>query len=182
MHRDSLEKFILENRASFDEAIPSLSVWADIDKRLNVRQHRRITLWRSLRMAAAVAALLFIGGLGGYYLSNTGEREEVATIEERSPEYAEIARYYEQQIDEGIQQLARFQQGEAVSEDFQQIDKTMEELKRELQYAPKGQEEQIIENLIQSYQTKVQILERVLDRIQTNKPQILNPEDDEISI
>ena len=182
MQRDSLEKFIIENRESFDDAQPSLKVWSGIDKRLNERKARRITLWKGLRVAAAVIALLFIGGVAGHYLGSTANSEPVANLEEMAPEYAEMARYYEQEIDQRIQRLASYQQGETVLEDFEQMDQAMEELKRDLMNAPKGQEEQIIESLILTYQTKVQILERVLERIQTNDPKSLNPENDEISI
>ena len=67
--------------------------------------------------------------------------------------------------------------------DLEQLDLTMQELRQELLRAPKGQEEQIIENLIRSYQTKVQILERVLERVQsTQQPNTLKPLDNEVSI
>ena len=69
MQRDSLEKFITANRASFDDATPDLKVWSEIDRRLQTKSAPRIVRWRALRMAAAVAALLLIGAAAGLYLS-----------------------------------------------------------------------------------------------------------------
>ena len=48
-----------------------------------------------------------------------------------------------------------------------QIDELLEELKTELDNAVKGSEEQIINAMINNYQTKLAILERVLQRIQS---------------
>lgn len=182
MQRDNLEKFILSHREEFDQAIPSLKVWADIDRELGHRRAKRITLWRVAQVAAAVAILLFSGALIGTYIASKSENTAIAALEELSPEYVEMQQYYEQQIDNQIRQLAHYQQGETVLEDIAQIDKAMEELKEDLLRAPQGQEQQIVENLIRTYQTKVQILERVLERIQNNNQETFKPEDDEISI
>jgi len=183
MQRDSLEKFVLENREAFDDAIPSLKVWGEIDRSVNRREARRITLRRSLRIAAGVLFLLFAGALAGHYLSGLEEENPVAVLENVAPEYFEMAQYYEGEISSKEKQLAAYQQGETVLEDFAQLDEAMEELKEELLHAPKGQEEQIVENLIKNYQTKIQILERVLERIQSNTNQEqFKPADDEISI
>jgi hypothetical protein len=182
MQRDNLEKFISSNREAFDKAIPNLKVWAEIDKALSRKGARRRTLWQNLRIAAAVLLLLFTGGIVGNYLAGTSFGDASVSLRDIDPEYAEMAQYYEKQIDDKVKQLASYEQGQVVLEDFEQLDKTMEELKEDLLRAPKGKEEQIIENLIRSYQTKVQILERVLERIQSTDPQILKPEDNEVSI
>lgn len=184
MKRDRLEEFILENRESFDDAIPSLKVWAGIDRNISARSARRISLWRGLRIAAAVIVLLLTGAVVGRYISESPSNEPIAALENIAPEFAETARYYEDQIDQKEKQLASFQQGDAVLEDIKQIDQTMQELREELLHAPKGQEEQIIQNLIKTYQTKVNILERVLERIQpnNNSQQPSKPAENEVSI
>lgn len=182
MHRDNLEKFITDNREAFDRDIPSLKVWAEINKGLSEQQPRRLPLWRALRVAAAVLILLFTGAVAGRYLSSAGANDASLAIEEIAPEYVEMAQYYERKIDNKVQQLASYQQGESVLKDFEQLDKQMEELKEELLRAPKGREEQIVENLIRSYQTKVQVLERVLERIQATSQEKINTSDDEVSI
>ncbi len=182
MQRDNLEKFILKNREGFDQEVPGLKVWAGIDREISRRRAPRVIFWRVVRMAAAVVLLLFSGALIGTYLTQSAESTAIATLQEVSPEYMEMQQFYEQQIDRQIRQLASYQQGEMVLDDIAQIDKAMDELKQELQSAPRGQEQHIVENLIRTYQTKVQILERVLERIQHNNQETLKSADDEISI
>lgn len=165
---DRLEEFINNNRADFDDAMPSLKVWARLDKALEQQQaqsHRRP--WTMMRVAAAVLVLLTIGGIGGLYLGkmqNSVSPEQVANI---SPEAAEAERYYTAQFQEKYQQLAKYDaEVNTLNADFEQIDKATQDLKKELLNVPKGSEEQVVRNLIQSYQLKLRILERVLERVQ----------------
>ncbi len=135
-------------------------------------------MWRTLRAIAAALALLITGaGIGSYFAQQ--QAVSIATIEGVMPEYSEMERYYQQQIQEKYQQLAAHDKTELVAGDLKQLDKVMQELKAELLKAPRGKEEQIVENLIQSYRTKIEILSRVLERMQTSNQ---NNTDDEISI
>ena len=181
---DNLEKFIFENRESFDDAIPSLKVWASIDRAANKREARRIKLWKQMRVAAAVVALLIAGGVAGSYITQSSQANDaVAILQESSPEYFEMEQFFQQQIDDRVGQLTAYNPNDPVLEDLQQIDTAMKELKEELINAPKGNEEEIIENLIQNYQMKIAILERVLERIEFNSnTQKSKTEDDEIII
>ncbi|GAB5551718.1 MAG: hypothetical protein Sapg2KO_13090 [Saprospiraceae bacterium] len=181
---DNLENFINQNRDAFDDAIPSLKVWAAVDRAANKKEARRIKLWKQLQIAATVAILLVAGGIGGSFLTQAGQSNNaMAILQETAPEYFEMERYFKTQIDERINQLVSYSPDDQVLKDLDQIDQAMLELKEELQDAPKGKEDEIIENLIQNYQMKVAILERVLERMQVNRPTKNNKtEDDEISI
>ena len=175
MYQDNLERFVHENREAFDDRTPSQDVWAGIEASIGQNQARRIALWPVLRAVAAGLALLLTGaGIGSYFTLT--QQNSVAEI---SPEYTEMEQYYQQEISNKYRQLAAYDKEEMVKTDLQQLDQVMQELKDELAVAPRGKEEQIVENLIIGYQTKIQILERVLDRIQTNNQ---NKEDDETSI
>ena len=182
MHKNNIESFIKNNREEFDQALPSLKVWADIDKALEQKNARRFTIWRATRVAAAVVLLMVSGALISNYWQSSRETELASSIETANPEYAEMVQYYTDQVNNKYQQLVSLNAAVNVEEDLQQVDQVMEELKAELKDAPKGSEEQIIASLVMSYQTKVEILERVLERIQTTNRKSLKPEDDEISI
>lgn len=181
MQRDNLEKFILVNREEFDDSIPGLKTWSAIDSALDRRISRRVSLWRISRVAAAVVALLVVGALVGSYLTRVQNQEMLSSLENISPGYAEMAMYYDQQIDAKYQQLVNYRQQSEVDEDMAHLDEVMEELRRELSVAPKGNEGKIVETLIKSYQAKIETLEKVLEYIQSNNQQI-KPEGDEISI
>ncbi len=185
--QDALEQFVVDNREAFDTEIPSFQIWVEVDKALHPQEKQRTLkiapIWRVISIAASVLLLLSVGAATGIYFTKTQavESRTVASLSDISPEYAEMVRYYNEQIDQKVQQVSMQIDDESVLKDLEAIDQTMKALESELQKAPKGAEEQIISNLIRSYQIKVEILERVLNRIQQSKEN-LNSEDDEISI
>ena len=182
MKNDNLERFIRDHREEFDDAIPSLSVWAGIDRSLDRKQGLRYRL-HLLKVAASVTLLLVAGAMIGSYLTAwQAGLSASAKIEDIAPEFVEMERYYQQQISEKVQTLAAYSEEPSVMRDLDQVDLVVEELKSELKNAPEGSEEQIIANLILSYQAKLEILERVLNRVQMHNKRKLKPLNNEISI
>jgi hypothetical protein len=182
MRRDNLEHFILTNREAFDMETPSARVWAGIDRAIHPRPARRIQIWRALRVAAAVVALLVCGASIGFFLSQSRGANTDVLVQAIAPEFLEMEAFFKQQVEQKMRQLTNYKQKDAIISDLQQIDKTVEELKAELFKAPRGKEEDIIQNLIQNYQTKILILERILERTQSTNPQFFKPAENEISI
>jgi vacuolar-type H+-ATPase subunit I/STV1 len=182
MSKDNLEQFVRDNREAFDDAVPSLKVWAMLDDQLPEQQTKVISLRRVLQIAAAVVVLLGCGTLIGTYIAG-GETPQLQAIVNQMPEeLEEIEQYYQKQVDAKYQQLASYKHDQSLENDLEQLDETMDELKKELLVAPKGKEEEIIKNLIEGYQTKILILERVLQRIQSTTKEQSKPEENEISI
>ncbi|MCO6479734.1 MAG: hypothetical protein J5I94_24065 [Phaeodactylibacter sp.] len=178
MQRDHLEQFILDNRETFDGSTPGLRVWGEINHELDRRQSRRMILWKVSRAAAVVVALLACGALIGVYLFGD-QMQQAAALERIAPEYAEAEQYYQEQIHQKYQQLAAYRRDDIVEKDLARLDEVMQELRQELLVAPKGKEEEIVEDLLQSYQAKVAILERVLARLQEASPEINKKEENE---
>lgn len=165
MPQDRLENFIIQHREDFDDAIPSLKVWADIDSQLaKQKSSGRRKIWMYSRIAASVVFLLMIGGVVGSYLST--DHKEVAAL---NPELQEMEDFYSQQFQKKYAMLTSMPHAADIENDLGQVDVFLEELKQELAKAPKGAEERIIENLIKSYQLKIQILDLVLERMQNDQ-------------
>ncbi|MBK7410323.1 MAG: hypothetical protein IPL49_19955 [Saprospirales bacterium] len=175
---DQLEQFVGKNRLAFDREVPNLKVWAAIDQALEAQRPvaRIRTIWRTLRVAASVVILLTLGGLIGMYAYKYTHVQELPTLAEIAPEYAELEQYYTTQVSNRMQELSRFDQGANVQPDIQQLDDLYKELQLELDKAPKGSEEQIIQAMIRNYQIKLDILERVLEKIQTTNPKTADNE------
>lgn len=182
---DALEKFIQQNREDMDCAVPDLKVWAAIDRNLSenapaAKPAPRIKpLSYRLRAAAAVALLLLAGGIGGSYLSNQSAVAD--SLGDISPEYAEAEYFFNQQVKEKTAQLAAYNQMETVRPDLEQLDAVFAELAEELKNVPKGSEEQIINAMIKNYQAKVDILNRVLEKVE-NVDAPAKTQENEISI
>lgn len=184
MQRDFLEQFISNNRAAFDDATPSLKIWAEIDKSLEAQrpQAKRVAMWPKARIAAAVVLLLTVGAVMGSYLTRVNDQEAVASAELASPELLEAEQYYNREVQRRYSQLANYQYDKSIDQDLAQIDQIMEELRADLAEVPKGKEEEIVSNLIKSYQTKIRILERVLNRTQSTHSKTSKSASDEVGI
>jgi len=178
---DNLEKFIRENRAGFDAHVPSLDVWANLDRHLERQQPKgRVVLMRRLRAAAAVLLLLTAGGMGGAYLVNSNRA--VGTLADVSPEHAEMERYFRSQVEEKLTKLASYNQDGIVKADIQELDQTYNQLKKELENAPAGAEEKIIQAMIETYQTKINILQQVIEKVEKVNPTSINTAENEVSL
>jgi hypothetical protein len=170
--RGDIETFIGENRSAFDTEIPHLKIWAGIDKTLNPPTQKKQTIFQTRlaqpfgRIAAAVA-LLIIGAVAGFYLNDKTEAVAAANdLEEVAPNFKQTERYYNQQVQEKLSRLASYEQTDpSVLSDLKQIDEVQEELKKELEEAPTSTREEIVRRVIQNYQIKLNILERVLEQV-----------------
>lgn len=189
MKEDKLERFIRDNRPAFDTEHPGLGLWNRIEQELPraatgpTRQRYPLgyPLWR---VAAAVLLLLFAGGLIGQQLGKeVVDEQQLAVLEQIAPEFSDLESYYEGRINAHKAQLANYRDDPAIQADLEQIDQAMAELRDELLSAPAGDQQLIVENLINSYRLKLDILERILDRLQSMDPSTPNhDETDEISM
>lgn len=178
---NNLENFIRSNREDFDMASPDLRVWANIDRNLASRRPRRLPLWRNLILAASVLFLLGIGTLIGLQINqNTDAYRSLSDV---SLEHQELEQYYEKQLQEKTALLASYGNNDlSVDKDLQQLEGFLGELQQELQEAPKGNEEQIVNAMIENYQDRLEILERVLSRIKTQPNKEKDTNNEEINL
>ena len=169
---DNLEQFIRDNREEFDTAVPSLKIWAELDKQLPKAPEKpiakRISIQRFLSIAAAVTLLIGFGIGIGFHLSPNPDSATI-TLSDLSPEYAEVEQYYAAQVNNKLARLANYQ---ATNPDLQadlvELDQWMQNLQQELSIVPKSKEEAVVNDIINLYKTKVAILEKLLDSIQSS--------------
>ena len=185
MQKNDLEKFIQDNRDAFDDARPSLKLWAEIEKELgqdedlapaaNIHPLRSRRPW--YQIAASVVILLSVGAFGGAYLTQQNNQPTAQElIEEFAPEFGEMEVYYNQRIQENYARLTTYTQDPEIDADLARVDQAMQELRSELENAPPGREEQIVQQLIESYRLKLDILERILEQIEANNNNITTPD------
>ncbi len=177
---DQLEKYIHENRPAFDAEVPNLRVWANIDRELDKQARPKIIWLQRLRAVAAVAIITVTACVIGFKMGSASA--EARSLADISPEYAEMERYFNEEIQQKMAQLVSYRQDGFVRADFQDLDAVYEDLKQELEKAPVGSENQVIQAMINNYQTKIEILEQVLEKVETTEQTNLKTEDNEISI
>jgi hypothetical protein len=172
---DPLEDYLLQKRGDLDAALPSGTIWRRIEAELPIEKPaggalRALPWGRALLRAAAAVALLLTGaGLGIWYAGTTNNRAaQGLSLSELSPEYAELERYYQHDIAGKKEKLAEFAgyRDQELLADLQQMDKIMEELQRELADVPPANREKVVHAMIENYQAKAAILQRVLEYLQ----------------
>ena len=95
---DNLEQFINDNRADFDDAVPSLKAWAEIDKAISSQKAKFITLRKVLAIAASVVILIVAGASFGAFMSNGSNDNLTAQLSEIAPDFVEAEQYYQRLI------------------------------------------------------------------------------------
>ncbi len=164
-----LEGFIRQNRESLDTETPDLRVWNHVIAALPGPKAMvvRMTWRRYLIRAAASIALLVVGLSAGIWYARSTDGSGMA-MAEVSPEYAELEQYYKHDIRDKKEKLASFagSQSADVLQDIEQLDRIMEELRRDLATVPKGNRQQVVRAMIENYKAKAAILERVLESLE----------------
>jgi hypothetical protein len=163
---DDLEKFVQEKRELFDVKIPNKKIWENISKQVNA--HTLRTVWYRSNLFRSIAAgftLLVIGGSLGFFIAKKKE-SHLWNIAITAKPFTDFEMVSQKSINEKLFQLRELNAEESIFSDLQQIDRSMEELKKELDRIPKGQEKIILEQLKRGYQTKINILDKIIQRLE----------------
>jgi hypothetical protein len=164
--KDDLEKFIEQQRELFDVKIPNEKIWENISSQVNSHK-MRIVWYRSnlFRRIAAGFILLVIGGSIGFLIANKKE-SPLWNVGIASEPFIDFEMVSKKSINEKLFQLRELNAEESIFSDLQQLDRSMEELKKELDRIPSGQEKIILEQLKRGYQTKIDILDKIIHRLE----------------
>ncbi len=167
---DKLESYIEENRSEFDTETPSAKIWKAIEGRLSGGKVVRMTFKRYIAVAAVALLLLSVGGFMGQYLATSGGTNVAeATFEGMAPEVAEMEDFYAMKISEKVEELKNISPDDAVLKDLEEMETQYKEIKKELLASEMTESEFIIRALIDNLQTRMEILEKVLQRIESVK-------------
>ena len=165
MEEKRLEEFIKQHRDDFDDEKPSLEVWSVISEQVNKSHPSRKISW--LRYAAAGGMLLIGVALGMFLYPNIVDQSRFQAHSE-GKNLAEIEQYFAQQEAAHTRQLEGFVQATEDEWDLMQIDETIKDLKGQLVNAPKSARDKLIEAIITTYETKIALLETIInERIST---------------
>lgn len=159
---DQFEKFIIENRNSFDDRNPSDKVWNKIDKRLSKRTSFLQVAWK-------VAAILFLAST--LYLLIDKNNEPFAGPQ-LSQEFVQAEDYYISMISQRKQQIKEqlsAAQEEEFLTDINQLDEMYTELKNT--YKTNASSERVVDAMINNLQLRLDILNKQLEILENIKDQ-----------
>ena len=179
---DPLEAFIASNLEAFNETTPPLRlegrVFAAMNEAaakpaaspLSVFSSRKKT-FRMLGIAASFMLLLFaafsIGNSRGY--QSAEEAQFAAQLRQISPELAETEDYYRGEIAAQFTKVDLVNDDPQLREDLSAIDKATEEIRTSLLEVPVSQRAGLVDQLIENYRTKLNILLRIQQHAKPTK-------------
>lgn len=183
---DNLERFIKENRSEFDDQVPSLDAWSKITDQLDQQQPtkvRHLKIYSYVGRVAAACLLLFVGAYSShtYFQQQTIEGLSY-NIDELAPEYANEVEFYQQQVNLKMNSLANYESVHMVTDDMLQLDESFEELLTELKDVPYHRRAQVIQALIQNFENKINVLDKVLEEVEESNINRLNSVENEQSL
>ena len=178
----NIEKLIQENRNSFDSDEPQALHFEKFDQKLGNRLHSKKK--RQPSFFLKVAAIFALGLMSTLWLYEKFIQAPVnnsfaqMSLSDISPEYAEVEFYYTNSINSSLEDLSPYLEEhhelkqELLDKEFEQLDSLYLDLQKELTENPGN--EQIIDAMIQHYQTKMEIIATVLKqlkKVKTHKAQ-----------
>jgi len=190
MPTDKLEDFILQNRESFDDEAPAPNLWDRIETpRLEGRVfaalsaesvpagattapplrvvHRGRRIGSILGIAATLllllAAAFTLGNNRGY---RTAEADLVAQELERiDPNMADAEQYYRSEIAAQFTKVDQASDDPQLLQDLAAIDEATQEIRAALLEVPESQRPDLVNKLIDTYRTKLDILLKVQEHL-----------------
>ncbi len=160
----NLDDFINENREGFDDELPIGSFKRFEDRLAEQQNDTRWLVWFA-RIAVVVVVMFSV------FLGSRWEITEVSQTVFPS-EYLEVEKFYKASIDEKIQKLKNgncgkdFVQEQRIMDDLREIDQNYERLRKE--FGRSGNDEQLIEAMINCFRVKEDFLNQVLQQINKN--------------
>jgi hypothetical protein len=169
---DPLENMIKSNTEQFDTVEPPKGHRDRMRQRLQEEKDPVILkITRSQFWAAAAAIALVLTTT--WWIMNTGkevmeDRNELS-LSELGQEMAQVETYYLQTISEKKELIASSDSDEMLVQSFfselERLEEEYDELKKELARYPAN--ERIIDSMINNYRMRIDILESLLERLQT---------------
>jgi hypothetical protein len=172
---DRLEKFIRENRASFDDRNPPANIWYKINNKLDKSDPRQVHIGSYLWRAAAIFLFIAVVWL---LIDRTKIADQVAQVYEISDDsqisFDEVENFYFQEIQAKQKLIVKFvsdhpEMDKDLLGEISQLDSTYQILKST---AEKGYSEKIIDAMVLNLQMRIDILNQqieVLEKIKNLK-------------
>jgi len=172
MEKDSLKKFINENRAAFDRYEPASNLWERIHANLPGKQ---ISLWNNA-MIWRVAAMVFLG-LSIYLFSTQNLKTTSRESAKLQGEFSDLESFYSEQIQEKVELINHIQNAndpEKFTQDLEKLEAMYLVLKEQMKVNPT---EKVKDALILNFLVRVDLLNQQIKNIEDNKKNAENQEE-----
>ncbi len=167
----NIEDFISSNKQFFDGEEPSEGHFERFTRKLEIRCGEKVirrSIVPYLLKAAVVTLLVTLSSLWTWDHFIRSDRNRMA-LGDISPEYREVENYYVHQVNlmeneiVNLDVTSRPEQKEILKKEMRSMDSVYVQLQKELKANPN--DERIINAMIEHYQTKVDVMNYILDQL-----------------
>lgn len=172
-----LEEILRNHKDQFDDREPQGGHFENFLEKLNHQKKRNVfeSIPNFLKVAVIVTFVIF-SGLIGYQIRNLEDNH--LGLGGISPEYREVESFYTANINSQLgmlKQLGSFnkeQHQSILKEELKDMDERYSQLKKELELHP--DDDRVIQAMIEYYQVKTSILNRIIEQLYQIKKQNRN--------
>jgi len=162
---DKLEKFITQNKESFNDSDPNPLIWFEVEKKLDSGKKAKVRrLYRIVAVAASFIIVLGFGMLIGANLNSSSDADLLAENEQYQ-EFQQAESYFQKQVNVKLDLIEEHPESQEVKDDLTQLDAVYNEMKAELLSSPNKDNSAIIQAMIENYQIRINMLEKILNNI-----------------
>ncbi|MRT94073.1 hypothetical protein [Ancylomarina sp. 16SWW S1-10-2] len=162
-----IENIIKQNRENFDSEEPNEDHINRFQQKLQTHHDKSRWQWKELMKIAAIIAIVMTASFASYQFRDI--RTPQFSFGELSPEYQEVENYFKINIDKQlsiISQLTKTTDNHdksSINKELESMDEMYNQLEKELQTNPN--DERIIQAIIEYFQVKNDILNRIVQQL-----------------
>jgi len=167
---DNIEKLISNNLEALGNDIPPEGHLERFEMKLKRGSYRRSNYW--IGFLSGIAAVLIIGF---FFFNQKKQENSPMTLSNVSKQYAEVEFFYTSTINNQTHKLIDLTNNmgkddpslEAITKELKEYDLTFRQISVELKASPN--DERVISAMISYYQTKLEIINRILNELQNKQ-------------
>ncbi len=168
-----IENIIKQNRVNFDGEEPHEDHLDRFRQKLQVHHDKSRWQWKELMKIAAIIAIVMTASFASYQLRDI--KTSHFSFAQLSPEYQEVENYFKANINKQLDIISHLtkssdiQEQNTIKAELESMDEMYDQLEEELQANPK--DERIIQAMIEHFQVKNNILNRIVEQLYLIKQQ-----------
>nr|WP_320119925.1 hypothetical protein [uncultured Marinifilum sp.] len=164
----NLEQIFKDHKEEFNDYEPSKAHFENFLSKINQNKKKKTAFMATnFFKVAVILSFVILSGVTGYHISNIQNNQiSLGTI---SPEYQEVELFYTSNIDSQLKMIDRMGTFDnsihqnILAEELKDMDEKYNQLKTELKLHP--DDDRIIEAMIEYYQVKTNILNRIIEQL-----------------
>jgi len=163
--KDSLKKFIDENRTGFDTREPSDKAWDQIENNLPAKQ---VSLWNNT-MIWRIAAMLFLGLSVYLFATQNSVKTSPRESAKLQGEFSDLESFYSEQIMQKVElinHIQSFNDQEKFTQDLEKLEAMYSVLKEQMKINPT---EKVKDALILNFLVRMDLLNQQIKSIEDAK-------------